>query len=186
MKACRICARKKLLSDFHRASGMRDGHRSECKECTREIRRRYYANHRDESIARVERWRRENPKKFEAWKKRNREENRDRIRVSNRRGHLRRKYGISLEDFDFLVVAQAGRCALCDRHDGHGLHVDHDHTSGRVRGLLCGKCNKAIGLLDEDPRLFAAAVGYLTETQLTLGCGDREKPPRRPRRKVTP
>ena len=165
---------------------MRDGHRGECKSCSREKNRRNYWKNRDAIIERVRQWRIENPEKYAALQRRTKERNPDRVRASNRRGHLERKYGLSLEDFDFLVIAQNNLCALCGRPDEQGLHVDHDHITGRVRGLLCGKCNKAIGLLDEDPALFAAAVLYLERRQLTLGAGDREKHAPRPRRKVSP
>jgi hypothetical protein len=55
-------------------------------------------------------------------------------------------------------------CAICKAppNDVISLHVDHEHGTGRVRGCLCVKCNNAIGLFDEDPALFAAAVRYLT------------------------
>jgi uncharacterized protein (DUF2461 family) len=185
-KECRICNDKKPISEFHRATGMRDGHRSECKSCSREKNRRNYWKDRDAAIARVRKWRIENPEKYAALQRRTKERNRERVRINNRRGHLERKYGLSIEDFHFLRIVQDNQCALCGRTDEQGLHVDHDHRTGRVRGLLCGKCNKAIGLLDEDPAVFAAAVTYLRRTQLCLAAGDREKRAPRPRRKVSP
>lgn len=176
MKACKKCGVVKPLSEFHRTVAMRDGHRSECKDCWKVICKARYAKNRDEHIAKVQEWRRRNPKKFEEWKRRNREENKERIAASNRRGHLRRKYGLTLEEYDFLRASQGDRCLICGVGEEGGLHVDHDHRTGRVRGLLCGKCNKAIGLLREDPALFDAASSYLQRPQLTLGCGEDEGP----------
>ena len=182
MKACRKCGITKPLTEFHRARDMRDGHRNECRDCWSELcKARYYEN-RDEYILRAQRWRERNPEKYEEWKRRNREENRDRIAASNRRGHLRRKYGLTIDEFEFLRVVQGDRCAICNELDPAGLHIDHDHETGSIRGLLCGKCNKAIGLLREEPALFDAASRYLQRTQLPLGCGDKERPPKRHRR----
>ena len=85
-------------------------------------------------------------------------------------------YGLTVDDYEFLNVTQQGLCAICDRPDAAGLHIDHHHDTGLIRGLLCGKCNKAIGLLKEDPALFDAASAYLQRTQLPLGCGDKTRP----------
>lgn len=75
---------------------------------------------------------------------------------------LKHKYGLTLDDFDALAREQVGVCAICHRLPEDGpLHVDHCHTSGDVRGLLCGRCNRAIGLLDEEPLRFESAAAYL-------------------------
>ena len=182
MKTCKKCGIRKSLSEFHRASAMRDGHRNECKSCWTVICRARYEKNRDEQISKVQEWRRRNPEKYDALRRRNRTENRDRIAASNRSGHLQRKYGLTTDDFDFLVIAQGGACRICRTVAGNDLHVDHHHDTGLVRGLLCGKCNKAIGLLGEDPRLFDAATSYLRETQLPLSCGDRPRKRSRVRR----
>jgi hypothetical protein len=80
---------------------------------------------------------------------------------------LRREYGIGLDDFDRLLEKQEGRCAIC-RTDVPGgptptsrFHVDHDHHSGKVRGLLCRACNMALGLLKEDRERIEALLAYL-------------------------
>lgn len=81
-----------------------------------------------------------------------------------RENELRRLYGLTPEDYRALVEEQQGRCAICrGAHRGPGLqlHVDHCHDSKRVRGLLCSKCNTAIGLLDDDPARADAVAKYL-------------------------
>lgn len=71
-------------------------------------------------------------------------------------------YGLEPEQYEALLAAQDGLCAVCCSPGGaRGLAVDHDHASGRVRGLLCGPCNSAIGLLKERPDNFERAVAYL-------------------------
>jgi hypothetical protein len=82
-----------------------------------------------------------------------------------REGFLRRKYGISLADFDSMATAQGGRCAICGTGEPGGnygnLHVDHCHETGAVRGLLCTRCNTGIGLLRESPVALRAAAAYI-------------------------
>jgi hypothetical protein len=77
-----------------------------------------------------------------------------------------RLYGLTLDEYDALVARQNGLCAICGeppiKGRGRRLVVDHDHQSGRIRGLLCGACNVAIGYLREDPLLFDRAKAYLT------------------------
>jgi len=77
---------------------------------------------------------------------------------------LRGKYGIGISDYSRMLVAQDGRCAICHGEpNGHGdLHVDHDHATGRVRGLLCANCNLGLGNLRDSADLLLAAHAYLT------------------------
>lgn len=87
---------------------------------------------------------------------------RERERRSNRRTQLRKKYGITPEDYDAMLAEQGGVCAVCgglpDRDRDH-FDVDHCHKTGIVRGLLCSSCNRSIGLLGDDPdRILRAAL----------------------------
>lgn len=80
-----------------------------------------------------------------------------------RNSHLLREFGITLEVYEGMLKAQNGVCAICSRPPNtRALHVDHDHTSGEVRGLLCFPCNHAIGLLGDDPERLTAAAFYLS------------------------
>jgi len=76
-----------------------------------------------------------------------------------------REYGLSVTAYNHLLAQQNGVCAIC-REPDRELCVDHDHKTGRVRSLLCGGCNSAIGFLRESPLLARAAANYL-EQQLT-------------------
>ena len=78
-----------------------------------------------------------------------------------RRDWLRLAYGVALEDVAAMLEAQDGRCLICHRDDVR-LSVDHDHQTGRVRGLLCNNCNAGIGFLGDDPARLLDAVVYLT------------------------
>jgi hypothetical protein len=72
-------------------------------------------------------------------------------------------YGITLEQYDEMLVAQGGVCAVCKREprDDISLHVDHDHATGVIRGLLCFRCNNSLGDLGDDPEVMQAAALYL-------------------------
>ncbi len=79
------------------------------------------------------------------------------------RGYL---YGLEPGQFDAMLAAQGGGCAICHEpasSDGRGLHVDHDHETGRVRGLLCNSCNHGLGKFRDDPALLRAAIKYLSD-----------------------
>lgn len=84
--------------------------------------------------------------------------------------HLRKHYGLTPEEFEALVAAQRGSCAICETRPA--VHVDHDHLTGSVRGVLCFPCNVALGHLKDDPLLFRKASAYLERTtwQKTLVC----------------
>lgn len=76
-----------------------------------------------------------------------------------------RTYGITKEQFDKMLEAQHGVCAICHTEWGvgrKGPFIDHDHITGAVRGLLCNSCNTGIGLLKDDPVIMQSAITYLT------------------------
>lgn len=76
---------------------------------------------------------------------------------------LRHQYGIDLVDYRRLLALQNGRCAVCRRlpTERNRICVDHDHATDEVRGLLCARCNRALGLLRDDPAVLASAIEYL-------------------------
>jgi hypothetical protein len=88
---------------------------------------------------------------------------REKQRLYYRRNALKKKYGITLEEFRDMLAAQGHRCAICatPAPRGKGWHVDHCHDTGTVRGVLCSLCNVGIGCLGEDPIRFRAAIAYL-------------------------
>lgn len=77
------------------------------------------------------------------------------------KGRLKRKYGITPEDYETLLQQQSGVCAICLEVGTRKLSVDHCHRTGKIRALLCQKCNSAIGLLNEDTDLMRKAITYL-------------------------
>ena len=89
---------------------------------------------------------------------------RDRQRASNRASQRRKRYqqvyGFSFADYDAMLQRQGSACAIC-RRSGDALCVDHCHACGKVRGLLCVKCNSALGFCNDSPALLLAAAAYL-------------------------
>jgi hypothetical protein len=122
----------------------------------RETTRRWRERHPERSRESNHRWQTERREDWLAAKKRKRERT-----VDERKDYrLRRLYGITKSDYDAMYAEQAGCCAICGR-GSPVLHVDHDHTTGGVRALLCSRCNTALGLFGESPDVLRAALRYL-------------------------
>ncbi len=97
-------------------------------------------------------------------------ERRARLTPEERYAHERRKrlwrfHRIRPDEYDAMLAAQDSRCAICETKNPAGrwglFVVDHDHDTGKIRGLLCNRCNKCIGQLDDDPDLLRKAAAYL-------------------------
>lgn len=81
-----------------------------------------------------------------------------------RNSNLQRNYGITLEDYDDMLLDQKGVCAICGTDDPKGkgrFHVDHCHTTGKVRGLLCHHCNVGLGHFEDNIERLLDAIEYL-------------------------
>jgi len=120
------------------------------------------------AMQRNNRWRENNPEKVLGIRRRAarkvlewRRTNHNRCLAIGYKSRLKRQYGMTIEDLDVLLETQEYRCKICKREVR--LHVDHDHKSGKVRGLLCGSCNRAIGLLQDSVDVVRNAVAYLEE-----------------------
>ena len=79
--------------------------------------------------------------------------------------HLKNRYSLSISKFNNLLLAQNMKCAICkeplDLQNPHNVNIDHDHKTGKIRGILCNKCNVAIGLLRDNPEYAYSAFIYL-------------------------
>jgi hypothetical protein len=157
VKRCKACGITKPRSEFYGNKGGRDGLRPECKACNLARRKAKYAADPRPYIERTRKWQRENPERvreymaqFNASGKR---------KQSNRKSHLKRKYGLTQEAFDEMLAAQGGGCAICGKPDAD--NVDHDHFTGRVRGILCWNCNVGVGQFEDDSERLLAALSYL-------------------------
>lgn len=88
--------------------------------------------------------------------------NRTKRSLQNRSWNLKKKFGIDVEEYDKMLLSQNGVCKICKKIDSdRGLAVDHDHKTGRVRGLLCLKCNTGLGQFNDDAEMLGLAIQYL-------------------------
>ena len=132
----------------------------------------YAANPRP-TIERAQAWRDANPQRYA--------ENQRRYKSTidypavMRAAHLKRKFGITPEDYDRRLSQQRGGCAVCGRapKTGKSLHIDHDHETGYVRGLLCFKCNAALGQLGDDLGRIERALTYVATKRRVAGLRQR-------------
>jgi len=84
-------------------------------------------------------------------------------RAERKEYYLKRLYGLSKDEFENIFHQQGKACAICGKKDCNSkeLHVDHDHASGAVRGILCSNCNTALGLIKDNPKIAQTMVDYL-------------------------
>ena len=159
MKTCKKCKVEKPKSEFHPFKKGGEMLYPRCIVCTRAEHREWYRKTRATRIAKS----REAHLKRAAVEGDYRKPYRDSRKHILRAQHLAKTYGISVERYDEMFKSQNGGCAICSGQnlDGKRLYVDHNHTTGAVRGLLCGKCNNAIGLFKESPDILTAAWAYL-------------------------
>ncbi len=86
----------------------------------------------------------------------------------NPRNRLK-KYGLTDTELNSIQKPQGGRCVICGKPLNNKSHVDHSHSTGRVRGILCSKCNLGLGLFGDDSRVLRRALEYLERTEPILG-----------------
>lgn len=156
---CNKCGKPRKLF------GKRD-RRWRCRPCETLLEREYYNKNRDDRLAKDRVWREKNRAKVVEYGRRWRAENPERHDYLMYRGNLRRKFGITPEDAAALLEKQGGVCGICGGPPvGRSrYHVDHDHKSGAIRGLLCGKCNTGLGQFNDSPELLHRAAAYLKKS----------------------
>ena len=164
-KICTACSRDLPLSQFHRKRDASDGRRSRCKDCRSRrgtVRKPKIAGATSKAVY-ARQWRAMHP---------------DRDRCTERRARLKRKYGITPKDYEQMLAAQNGVCAICLQaetatHNGQQkrLAIDHDHATGHVRGLLCCSCNHAIGKAHDSPALLRKMAAYIDRSRDAAGTG---------------
>lgn len=152
-KTCTKCKVEKPYTDYHKDKYQKDGYRCSCKSCQQLVHIKRYEKDPEGQRARSQEYR-----------KRIRETNPEKLFISNRKTKLKRAYNISLEDYDNLVMMQNNSCKICGKEPSTKLlAVDHSHMTGKVRGLLCGNCNTALGLIKDNTELLSKMITYLEE-----------------------
>jgi hypothetical protein len=151
MKTCSKCLEIKPLPSFYKERESKDGHRNQCKVCRDGEREK----RRDQNRAAYNAW---HVKYMKEHPLSRRQKDQQTSRV------LKCRYGITLEEYEKMLEAQGGHCAMCKRtrYKNRRLAVDHNHTTGAIRGILCDGCNIALAIL-ENPPLLAKAMAYLAK-----------------------
>ena len=163
-RRCLTCGASKPLSAF----GPRQ---SRCRPCRSVAQVTWQQLNRDKYRKQQNRWCAANRDKTKVYAHRAylkmSDEAKHRKAAAAKIAHLKRTYSLTPDDWQALHDRQGGLCALCKipgRVGKHGkLHVDHDHETGRVRGLLCGACNVALGVLGDTSRRIEAVLAYLAK-----------------------
>src|ERR1035437_5998360 len=103
-------------------------------------------------------------KRNEQWNINNKEYSKTYYKNNKRNLHLKRKYNITQEQYNELFNKQNGKCAICGKHQSElkkALGIDHDHETGKNRGLLCDKCNLLLGHANDNVQVLTQAINYL-------------------------
>lgn len=133
LKQCTKCGETKPTSEFYKQRGKYL--RPNCKSCENKRSRAYHHANRDKRVKQISEY------------------------------GKRSKYGIAPDEYEKLVASHGGKCGICGMEEviGRALAIDHDHKSGKVRGLLCSNCNNGLGRFKDDIALLAKAIKYLED-----------------------
>lgn len=138
-KKCSQCKKSKLLSLFNRCNRQKSGRRPECAECRSIKNKKIYS----ESL-----------------------EQRDRVKGKT----IKKTYNITIDEYNKMALEQDFKCQICKKESTEldkrynrirKLVIDHDHRTGKIRGLLCGPCNRALGGFSEQMETILGAIAYL-------------------------
>jgi len=168
---CVRCGETKTRDAFYRRAAKKNGLCSYCKVCTyrqssewakqnpgrvRSTRIAHRAANHKYILAKERLYYQENKERLDAYKRKH-SKNNPHLLFAQR---IRRKYGIGVDDYNSAALIQDGKCALCRRGDAR-LVIDHDHKTGRFRGLLCVRCNAAMGTFGDSVEGLQKAMLYL-------------------------
>ncbi len=157
---CSQCKEYKPKEEFYSRKSRKRGHNYRCKMCEKAYTQQPHAREllRERARRYSHRLKKENPEEYYR---------------RSRRSCLN-QYGLTEKDYEELLEKQNGVCAICGKppygkraaHNQESkLHIDHNHTTGKVRGLLCTRCNTSIGGFDENISIIEKAIQYLKENQ---------------------
>jgi hypothetical protein len=174
-RACRACGKTYPISWFYPYSRTR--WHLDCKDCENARSREKYRNDPERKLAQTRAYAKNHPEQgrlrharhrkteaYRAWVVRSTASGK--IHGWHTKSRLKRKYGITQDQVDILLASQGGVCAICLNPPNKQLYVDHDHLTGRVRGLLCHRCNLALGMLGDNESGIRRALNYLRGVEI--------------------
>ena len=165
MKVCARCNIPKETEEFNKNGQQKDGKHVYCKTCVSLYAEKYYGTHKEKILGRSRNRRLADPEKNKKFHRDYRIKFPDRIRNSR----LLKAYGINLETWNALFDSQEKCCAICrtENPGARGWNTDHNHTTGKVRGILCSGCNIGLGLFKDDIKSLLRTVEYLRKASNT-------------------
>ncbi len=159
MKICSSCELYHPIELFGKDKNSSDGLTYSCKES----KNKYY---RDKAKQNPEIYKKRNAN-YKEYRKNYYNKPENKLKYKNQT--LKNTFGISLDEFNKLLEKQNGVCAICFKPEStkrnKTLAVDHDHKTGKIRGLLCSHCNRGLGLLKDSPEIIMEAIKYLGENK---------------------
>lgn len=147
LKTCSVCTDTKPTTEYYRNRTKKDGLTTNCKTCEKAYSKCWRIRNPVRRVEQLKAWVAKNPEKH---------------RVHARRAHIKYKYGLSEPEFIDLCERQFWRCAICTTSISKGTsNIDHDHATGKVRGILCANCNRGLGAFQDNYKSLLAAGAYL-------------------------
>jgi hypothetical protein len=144
MKTCTKCYGIFGLSEFPQHKEYKDGHSTWCRKCHSKQACEWSKNNREAALLNGKK----SLQKPEVKRK----------KISYK---MKIRYGIDIDQYEVILKSQNGTCLICKTPSNKTLQVDHCHKTGKVRGLLCGDCNRGIGLLKDSVNYLNNAIDYL-------------------------
>jgi hypothetical protein len=164
MKKCSKCLKFKKKSEFYSNKKRRGGGLHHyCKVCARKQVKEHYKNNKEKMTKIASKYYFKNKakisKRVAKWKK----NNPDKVKQHQRRARLKKSYGITEKEYDAMLMGQGKKCLICEEYIGYcgELVVDHNHSDGKVRGLLCHHCNRGLGCFKDSILNLKRAIMYL-------------------------
>lgn len=163
MQKCSTCNKVLSLENFHKKSQNKNGYSGICRRCTSEKAKlnrdsdpnfaakhklrgsKWYAKNKEDKLRKNKQWRENNKSKY-------------------REINLKSRFGLTSQEYDKLLLSQNNSCAICNKNQdefSYFLVVDHCHKTGKIRGLLCKKCNLGIGHLNDNIQILQNSIEYL-------------------------
>lgn len=172
-----------------------------CKECCKQAATDYRQANPEQANRAIRKWRRKNPEAAAfrypsqvAWTANDKIANPAKWTGRYRKHQLKRYYGLTMEEYAALLALQNGRCGICSKSEskGRSFHIDHDHASGQLRGILCDRCNNCLERIETHVDWHNWAISYLvhhrenpSKRYVSAACYMRSSPQSRKRKTIS-
>jgi len=163
MYVCTKCNEQKPNSEFSKNITRKTGHNSYCKLCHKNYVAKHYQKNKKTYFEKAEDWKTNNPQKRKDVVNKYAKKNPEKLKNNS----LKSLYGITLEEFHNKLSLQQHKCAICNNEfkNSKDAHMDHCHTSGNTRDILCMSCNIGLGYFKDSVPIILAASQYLIKHQ---------------------